>query len=126
VTKPIVKTLQQHRALEAAAKEANVLVMVEVHKRYDPIYIDARDRIRVMRGGEREGGRERRGGVGVACWRAGGLGIVNRFNSMLNLYPPLPLLTYSLTRLWVVSPTCTPTCPNQSTSFRHSKHGQEK
>jgi len=45
VTKPIVKTLEHHRLLAEAAREAGVLVMVEVHKRYDPIYVDARDRI---------------------------------------------------------------------------------
>mmetsp|Transcript_19076 Transcript_19076/g.43246 ORF Transcript_19076/g.43246 Transcript_19076/m.43246 type:complete len:428 (-) Transcript_19076:141-1424(-) len=45
VTKPIVKTLAEHAALAEAAREAGVLVMVEVHKRYDPMYVDARDRI---------------------------------------------------------------------------------
>jgi len=50
VTKPIVKTLEEHRLLHEAAKKAGVLVMVEVHKRFDPIYIDARDRIRDMGG----------------------------------------------------------------------------
>jgi D-galacturonate reductase len=71
VTKPIVKTLADHRALADAAAKAGVLVMVEVHKRcegghrdggtgvsasdppnacasrgrYDPIYVDAKDRI---------------------------------------------------------------------------------
>jgi D-galacturonate reductase len=45
VTKPIVKTLEQHRLLHEAAMKKNVLVSVEVHKRWDPIYIDARDRI---------------------------------------------------------------------------------
>ena len=75
VTKPAVKTLDQHRlvterlfticlciflranafthkihqflpgrALHAAAVEHGVLVSVEVHKRWDPIYGDARDR----------------------------------------------------------------------------------
>jgi D-galacturonate reductase len=46
VTKPIVQTLQHHIALCNAAKEQNVLVCVEVHKRYDPFYSDIRDRIR--------------------------------------------------------------------------------
>ena len=50
VTKPIVKTLADHRVLAAAAKEANVLCAVEVHKRFDPIYADARDRIRALGG----------------------------------------------------------------------------
>jgi D-galacturonate reductase len=51
VTKPIVKTLEEHIQLEQAAKEHNVLVCVEVHKRWDPIYVDARDRIRAQLGG---------------------------------------------------------------------------
>jgi len=49
-TKPVVKTLAEHRQLAAAAKAAGVLVMVEVHKRFDPIYTDARDRIQKMGG----------------------------------------------------------------------------
>lgn len=44
-TKPVVKTVEEHLALAKAAKENNVLVQVEVHKRFDPIYADARDRI---------------------------------------------------------------------------------
>ncbi len=48
VTKPIVKTLAHHQQLAAAAQEHNVLVAVEVHKRWDPIYADARDRLRKM------------------------------------------------------------------------------
>jgi len=50
VTKPPVKTLEEHRALARAAEEAGVLVMVEVHKRFDPIYVDARDRMQGMGG----------------------------------------------------------------------------
>lgn len=46
VTKPIVQTLKDHHALAAAAKARNVLVAVEVHKRLDPFYADARDRAR--------------------------------------------------------------------------------
>lgn len=46
VTKPIVKTLQDHQKLAQAAKEKGVLVAVEVHKRLDPFYADARDRAR--------------------------------------------------------------------------------
>jgi D-galacturonate reductase len=46
VTKPIVQTLEDHQALAKAAKEKNVLVAVEVHKRLDPFYADARDRVR--------------------------------------------------------------------------------
>ena len=43
-----MKTLQEHHALAAAALEHNVLVAMEVHKRWDPIYSDARDRIRQL------------------------------------------------------------------------------
>lgn len=46
VTKPVVKTLEDHARLHAAAEKAGVLVAVEVHKRWDPIYADARDRLR--------------------------------------------------------------------------------
>eukprot|EP00957_Ditylum_brightwellii_P134501 10253641-Ditylum_brightwellii.AAC.1 len=46
VTKPIVQTLEHHDILAKAAKENNVLVGVEVHKRLDPFYADARDRAR--------------------------------------------------------------------------------
>ncbi|MBD3181967.1 gfo/Idh/MocA family oxidoreductase [Candidatus Poribacteria bacterium] len=46
VTKPPVKTLKDHIALIEAAERKNVLVAVEVHKRWDPIYLDARDRIK--------------------------------------------------------------------------------
>lgn len=38
VTKPLVMTLEQHHQLHAAAQDAGVLVMVEVHKRFDPMY----------------------------------------------------------------------------------------
>jgi D-galacturonate reductase len=48
VTKPVVKTLEDHRALHEAAVENNVLVAVEVHKRWDPIYVDSRDRIQAL------------------------------------------------------------------------------
>ena len=46
VAKPIVKTLEEHLALIDAADQQGVLVAMEVHKRWDPIYTDARDRIR--------------------------------------------------------------------------------
>jgi len=46
VTKPIVQTLEDHRELAKVAAENNVLVAVEVHKRLDPFYADARDRAR--------------------------------------------------------------------------------
>jgi len=48
VTKPPVKTLEEHRSLVEAARRKSVLVAVEVHKRWDPIYTDARDRIRKL------------------------------------------------------------------------------
>mmetsp|Transcript_6958 Transcript_6958/g.15180 ORF Transcript_6958/g.15180 Transcript_6958/m.15180 type:complete len:424 (-) Transcript_6958:99-1370(-) len=46
VTKPIVQTLDHHLQLAKLAEENNVLVGVEVHKRLDPFYADARDRAR--------------------------------------------------------------------------------
>lgn len=46
IAKPIVKTSQEHEALLSAAEENGVLVAMEVHKRWDPIYADANDRIR--------------------------------------------------------------------------------
>ncbi len=48
VAKPIVKTLREHEMLARAAVEEGVLVAMEVHKRWDPIYTDARDRIRSL------------------------------------------------------------------------------
>lgn len=48
VTKPVVKTLEEHAELAREAAAHNVLVMVEVHKRFDPIYADARDRLRAL------------------------------------------------------------------------------
>lgn len=45
ITKPAVKTLEHHKILDDEAKKQGVLVGVEVHKRWDPIYTDARDRI---------------------------------------------------------------------------------
>lgn len=48
VTKPVVMTLEHHRLLHLAALKHNVLVAVEVHKRFDPIYADARDRIQQL------------------------------------------------------------------------------
>ncbi|CAF0754461.1 unnamed protein product [Didymodactylos carnosus] len=48
VTKPAVKTLEEHRQLYEEAKKQNVLVMIEVHKRFDPMYSDARDRIQTL------------------------------------------------------------------------------
>ncbi|KAL3923846.1 MAG: hypothetical protein SGPRY_004097, partial [Prymnesium sp.] len=54
ITKPPVKTLHEHAALAAAANEAGRLCCVEtpapcqLHKRFDPIYLDARDRIQAL------------------------------------------------------------------------------
>jgi D-galacturonate reductase len=48
ITKPPVKTLDQHLELVAAAKRKGVLCVAELHKRFDPIYLDARDRIRCL------------------------------------------------------------------------------
>ncbi|MFO0939444.1 MAG: Gfo/Idh/MocA family oxidoreductase [Pirellulales bacterium] len=48
IAKPLVKTVDQHSALIRAAKQNGVLVAMEVHKRWDPIYVDARDRIRQL------------------------------------------------------------------------------
>ncbi|MCE3016519.1 MAG: Gfo/Idh/MocA family protein [Pirellula sp.] len=48
VAKPIVKLVEEHRAIIRAAESKKVLVAMEVHKRFDPIYIDARDRIRQL------------------------------------------------------------------------------
>eukprot|EP01060_Flectonema_neradi_P018557 TRINITY_DN2541_c1_g2_i6.p1 TRINITY_DN2541_c1_g2~~TRINITY_DN2541_c1_g2_i6.p1 ORF type:complete len:442 (+),score=78.50 TRINITY_DN2541_c1_g2_i6:85-1410(+) len=45
-TKPMVKTLEEHRALVAKAKEKGCLLQVEVHKRFDPVYNDSCQRIR--------------------------------------------------------------------------------
>jgi D-galacturonate reductase len=50
ITKPIVQHLDHHRHLSLMAKEKNVLVGVEVHKRLDPFYADARDRARLTLG----------------------------------------------------------------------------
>lgn len=46
ITKPPVKTLKDHQALVDAARKHNVLCVAELHKRFDPFYVDARDRIR--------------------------------------------------------------------------------
>ena len=46
IAKPIVKTLAEHLELASAARQKDVIVAMEVHKRWDPIYLDARDRIR--------------------------------------------------------------------------------
>jgi D-galacturonate reductase len=48
ITKPAVKTLEHHKILHEAAARKNVLACIEVHKRWDPIYIDARDKIQSL------------------------------------------------------------------------------
>lgn len=47
-TKPMVKTIAQHKELVRVAAERGVLLQIEVHKRYDPIYNDARARLQSM------------------------------------------------------------------------------
>lgn len=46
LTKPAVKTLADHLALQQLAASRGLLCCVEVHKRWDPVYVDARDRLR--------------------------------------------------------------------------------
>lgn len=46
VTKPAVMTLEHHAALHKAAVAKGVLLVTEVHKRWDPVYSDARDKIK--------------------------------------------------------------------------------
>jgi len=47
-TKPIVKTLKEHKELVRIAKDRGVLFQSEVHKRFDPIYNDARQRLQTL------------------------------------------------------------------------------
>lgn len=42
VTKPICQTLSEHIQLVEIAKRKNVLLQIEVHKRFDPVYSDAK------------------------------------------------------------------------------------
>lgn len=44
VTKPATQLLSHHTALIAAAKKHNVVCFVEHHKRFDPVYSDAKAR----------------------------------------------------------------------------------
>ena len=46
VAKPLVKTLAEHLELQDAARAAGVVLATEYHKRWDPIYSDARERMR--------------------------------------------------------------------------------
>ena len=48
VAKPLVKTLAEHETLAQMSTEKELLLMLEVHKRFDPIYADAVDRIRTF------------------------------------------------------------------------------
>ena len=48
IAKPLVKTVEEHLTLSRAAEKKGVLVAMEVHKRWDPVYTDARDRIRSL------------------------------------------------------------------------------
>ncbi|KAJ3339317.1 hypothetical protein HDU83_007670 [Entophlyctis luteolus] len=48
VAKPAVKTVDHHRQIVNAAQRKGVLAVVELHKRYDPIYADAREKIRTF------------------------------------------------------------------------------
>jgi D-galacturonate reductase len=44
VVKPLVKSLKEHQALNTLAQKHNLLLATEMHKRFDPFYMDARDR----------------------------------------------------------------------------------
>lgn len=48
IAKPLVQTVADHKALIEAGDRKGVLVAMEVHKRWDPIYVDARDKIREL------------------------------------------------------------------------------
>jgi len=48
IAKPLVKTTKEHIELKRLAKERNLLIMLEVHKRFDPIYADGVDQIRTF------------------------------------------------------------------------------
>lgn len=48
VAKPLVKTLLEHLELEAAAARAGLVLAVEYHKRWDPIYNDAVQRMQAL------------------------------------------------------------------------------
>jgi len=50
VAKPLVKTVKEHKQLAQLANEKGLLLMLEVHKRFDPIYSDARDTIQTFGG----------------------------------------------------------------------------
>ena len=46
VAKPIVKTVDEHDSLIEVSREKKVTIAMEVHKRWDPIYSDAREKMR--------------------------------------------------------------------------------
>lgn len=46
VAKPIVKTTEEHDSLIEISREKKSTIAMEVHKRWDPIYSDAREKIR--------------------------------------------------------------------------------
>ena len=48
IAKPLVKTVKEHQALMDLAKKKKLLLMLEVHKRFDPIYADAVDKIQTF------------------------------------------------------------------------------
>ncbi len=48
VAKPLVKTVAEHEALMKLSREQDLLLMLEVHKRFDPLYADAVDEIRTL------------------------------------------------------------------------------
>ncbi len=46
IAKPLVKTVAEHDTLARISAQKGLLTMLEVHKRFDPIYTDAVDRIK--------------------------------------------------------------------------------
>ena len=48
VAKPIVKTIEEHDSLIEISREKGVDIAMEVHKRWDPIYSDAREKLRAL------------------------------------------------------------------------------
>ncbi|MCJ8345198.1 Gfo/Idh/MocA family oxidoreductase [bacterium] len=48
IAKPMVKTSKEHQSLMELSKKMGVFCMLEVHKRFDPIYADAVDRSKLL------------------------------------------------------------------------------
>ena len=48
VAKPLVKTVAEHQELKELSEQKALLLMLEVHKRFDPLYADAVDEIRTL------------------------------------------------------------------------------